>query len=235
MSSAVPPDLTQPKGTIPFICYRATRFARFASAGIHVLRVSRQACCVHLGLGAPLVAARRSDDCWGLWGGGQRYLTNPHLIDGFKYDLRVYVVVTCFDPLRVYVYPDGLARFATEKYSSSESTLRKRCMHLTNYSINSKKSQFELNMDKEEDGVGSKWSLAALQTWFRNNNLDWAPVWQQVRPPQQAWRLVAGLTGSGHALWTARVGDRCLRVLVRCATQHGRSSTQALSLGLDLT
>ena len=31
--------------------------------------------------------------------------------------MRVYVTATCFDPLRAYVYPDGLARFATEPYT----------------------------------------------------------------------------------------------------------------------
>ena len=46
------------------------------------------------------------------------YIDKPHLIDGYKYDLRVYAIVTCFEPLRIYVYPEGLTRICTEKYSS---------------------------------------------------------------------------------------------------------------------
>ena len=41
------------------------------------------------------------------------YIANPHLINGFKYDLRIYVLVTCYDPLRIYIFNEGLTRFAT--------------------------------------------------------------------------------------------------------------------------
>jgi tubulin polyglutamylase TTLL4 len=53
------------------------------------------------------------------------YVANPHLIDGLKYDLRIYVLVTSYDPLRVYLFNDGLTRFATEKYSTSTKELSK--------------------------------------------------------------------------------------------------------------
>ena len=73
-----------------------------------------------------------------------RYVTNPLLINGHKFDLRIYVLVTCYDPLRIYIYKEGLARFASVSYSSKIDKDNKY-MHLTNYSINKKNDNFKQN------------------------------------------------------------------------------------------
>lgn len=44
------------------------------------------------------------------------FSSQPFLIDGFKFDMRIYVLVTSCDPLRIFVYEEGLARFATMRY-----------------------------------------------------------------------------------------------------------------------
>ena len=51
------------------------------------------------------------------------YIAKPHLINGYKYDLRLYVLVTSFDPLKVYIYKEGLARFATQNYSTKNDSV----------------------------------------------------------------------------------------------------------------
>ncbi|XP_035743508.1 uncharacterized protein LOC118451242 [Vespa mandarinia] len=91
----------------------------------------------------------------------QRYLSRPKLINGNKFDLRLYVLVTSIDPLRVYFYEDGLVRFASNKYRDSLSTLHDRFMHLTNYSINKYSSDYTEN-DTVDSCKGHKWSLKCL-------------------------------------------------------------------------
>ena len=38
------------------------------------------------------------------------------MIDGLKWDLRLYVLLAGTNPLRIYVYNEGMARFAVVKY-----------------------------------------------------------------------------------------------------------------------
>jgi hypothetical protein len=46
----------------------------------------------------------------------QEYIANPYLLDGFKFDLRIYALVTSCDPLRAFIFNNGLVRLGTEKY-----------------------------------------------------------------------------------------------------------------------
>jgi hypothetical protein len=107
----------------------------------------------------------------------QHYIHKPLLIGGLKFDLRLYVAVTCFQPLRVYLYPDGLVRFATSFYKECRASLKDKGMHLTNVSINKKKNHFR---GQEEDGKGSKWSLAPLWAHLTELNINVADVWQEI-------------------------------------------------------
>ncbi|KAJ1399287.1 tubulin-tyrosine ligase/Tubulin polyglutamylase, partial [Ochromonadaceae sp. CCMP2298] len=50
----------------------------------------------------------------------QRYIANPYLIEGKKFDLRVYVLCTGVNPLKVYIHKEGLTRLSTAKYSMSD-------------------------------------------------------------------------------------------------------------------
>jgi tubulin polyglutamylase TTLL6/13 len=76
----------------------------------------------------------------------QRYLHKPFLVDNLKFDLRIYVLITSVIPLRIYIYKEGLARFATQDYVSPlGSNLNNLCMHLTNYAINKESEDFVQN------------------------------------------------------------------------------------------
>ncbi|KAJ3183050.1 Tubulin polyglutamylase ttll4 [Geranomyces variabilis] len=139
-----------------------------------------------------------------------RYIAKPYLIGGRKFDLRLYVAVTSFEPLRIYLYRDGVVRFAGEKYSASSKSIRNRYIHLTNYSISrrskvsaaataaalfpgaeSAEAAFLLS-DPRFSTTASKWSLHTLEAYFAALGIDFSPILAQIRD------LVTKTIISGH-------------------------------------
>ncbi|TRY82626.1 hypothetical protein DNTS_032571 [Danionella cerebrum] len=90
----------------------------------------------------------------------QEYLDKPFLMEGFKFDLRFYILVTSCDPLRVFLYNDGLLY-----------------MHLTNYSVNKHNENFERD---ETVDKGSKRSIGWFTEFLRINGYDVAKFWGDV-------------------------------------------------------
>ncbi|EUB61790.1 putative tubulin polyglutamylase TTLL1 [Echinococcus granulosus] len=88
-----------------------------------------------------------------------RYIENPLLIGGRKFDLRMYVLVTSFRPLRCYVNKLGFCRFCTVRYDKRESELGNMFVHLTNISI--QKHAVDYNHRH-----GGKWSIHNLRLWL---------------------------------------------------------------------
>uniref|UniRef100_A0A8C0G733 Tubulin tyrosine ligase like 6 n=1 Tax=Chelonoidis abingdonii TaxID=106734 RepID=A0A8C0G733_CHEAB len=106
----------------------------------------------------------------------QLYISRPFIIDRFKFDLRIYVLVTSCDPLRIFVYSEGLARFATSAYSDpSHSNLDDICMHLTNYSIN----KHSTNFVRDEDS-GSKRKLSTFNKYMQKHGYDTDQMWLDI-------------------------------------------------------
>lgn len=66
----------------------------------------------------------------------QRYVT-PFLLDGFKFDFRLYILIATLKPFTVYIYNDGLCRYCSQPYvAPTADNLEDRFCHLTNTAVN---------------------------------------------------------------------------------------------------
>uniref|UniRef100_S4RUG6 Tubulin--tyrosine ligase-like protein 5 n=1 Tax=Petromyzon marinus TaxID=7757 RepID=S4RUG6_PETMA len=101
-----------------------------------------------------------------------RYLGNPLLIDDFKFDVRLYVLVTSYEPLVIYLYEEGLTRFATVKYDRNSKFIKNQFMHLTNYSVNKKSRDYVSCDDPEVEDFGNKWSMSAMLRCLKQDGHD---------------------------------------------------------------
>ena len=88
-----------------------------------------------------------------------RYIDNPLLIGGKKFDLRIYALVTSYRPLRVFIHEDGFARFTNARYNNDVTDLDNMYVHLTNVAI-------QKNGEDYNEKHGNKWVLKNLRLYM---------------------------------------------------------------------
>ena len=100
----------------------------------------------------------------------QRYIKNPLLINGYKFDMRIYVVVTSVNPLEAFLYRDGFGRFSTIPFSLDPTDKNNKYIHLTNVSIQkynqgTMSNEYTQSEEGAQDAIygGTKISLSTLK------------------------------------------------------------------------
>lgn len=91
-----------------------------------------------------------------------KYIDNPLLIGGKKFDLRLYVLVTSFRPLKCYMFKLGFCRFCTVKYNANVNELDNMFVHLTNVSI-------QKTGDDYNAVHGGKWTVQNLRLYLESS------------------------------------------------------------------
>lgn len=99
-----------------------------------------------------------------------RYIDNPLLVGRRKFDLRLYVLVTSWQPLQAYIHRSGFARFCAVQYTATPkdgsgkraaaADLDNLYMHLTNVAI-------QKHGDEYSATHGGKWPLESLRAHLK--------------------------------------------------------------------
>jgi hypothetical protein len=111
----------------------------------------------------------------------QRYVLKPYLIDDYKFDLRIYFLVAGTDPLRLFVYKEGMARLATSNYTApGRDNINNMFMHLTNYAINKFNKDFEQN-EGEDPGKGHKRLMSWVFQMMKEKGCDTDKLWTEIK------------------------------------------------------
>jgi len=102
-----------------------------------------------------------------------KYISNPLLLEKKKFDLRVYVLVTGHDPLKIYIYKETFARMSSDEYDTELDDLDNVFKHLTNVSVNKKK--------KTQESNSFIWSLPKVKRYLLEEyGVQFDEIWKKI-------------------------------------------------------
>jgi len=181
----------------------------------HILFIRKIASGSHRGEGVQPVDKAEEDDLKAIYENGklcgiskknyivQSYIHNPLLLNGHKFDFRVYMLVASTDPMIAF-YHDGFLRVTLANYDSSSSDKK---VLLTNLALNKqiyddvKEGSLYEGMDEEALKQAQQWSYQRLQDYLMEkgiiNDTNWLD--NHLRP-QFKKAMIHLLRMTSHAL-----------------------------------
>jgi hypothetical protein len=139
----------------------------------------------------------------------QEYVERPHLLDGFRYTLRTYLLLTSLDPLLAYVFPDGLVKCAADRGAEGQA---RRGSYLTNMAV--------VRRLDEREGTARNLTFPDYRERLAAEGRDFGALWARIR------RLSIELAVAGREAILARGRQRG-------AERPGGFELLALDLAVD--
>lgn len=111
----------------------------------------------------------------------QEYMSNPFLIDGKKFDIGIYAVLTSVEPLRAYIYDtESLIRFCAQPYLDP-SNGKFNSTNLDSYVVGDDYSPIWLMPTLLRYYIGTNLSMKeTLNTYLRTLGKDGNKIWSQI-------------------------------------------------------
>lgn len=147
----------------------------------------------------------------------QEYIQPPLLLDGLKFDLRLYVLLTSVggeadsSPLRAFLCREGMVRVAVDRFDGA--SLANVHAHLTNYSLNKATAGFQISDDADGGEHGSKRTVSSVFARLQRSGqvADIEALWQRIgHLISRALAVIQPVLASARQAWGA---NPCFQVL----------------------
>lgn len=103
----------------------------------------------------------------------QRYVDRPHLIDGRKYVLRVWVLVASLDPLVCFMHSNGVFKMTSSPFATDASSVGDLTVHLTNPSVQAQHPDVPLGSLNSD--------LTTYRRMIRRDGVDDGALFERIR------------------------------------------------------
>ena len=108
-----------------------------------------------------------------------KLLNNPHLIRGYKYDIRFHGLISNIKPLKLYLYDEGFVKLSTEKYNYNN--FNNKFSFITNIHVNKQNIGYIYPKNPEDIESSNLWNLSTLKNYYLKNNLDYNKLIEEIK------------------------------------------------------